>query len=129
MEEQKLNKKVKMDPAVKTKETPQDMEGSLIEELQKWDKDKLIQQVVTMNRQLYSQDNYMNRLKGQMKEMQDYLSNKRVDYLFKVVEITRKSSASEYACFTKDFVENCIEEIQELLTIPEQTDEQEIKKN
>jgi hypothetical protein len=45
--------------------------------------------------------------------------------LFKVVEITSKSNTSEYACFAKDFVEECVAEIQESLTVPQQEDKKE----
>lgn len=51
-----------------------------------------------------------------------------MDYLFRAVEIAGKSSASEYACFSKDFIEECIGEIQESLTIPQEEDRKETSK-
>lgn len=130
MEETKIaSKEVKLEPVVNSQKNDQNVESSLIEELQKWTKDKLVQQVVQMNRQLYNQDNYVNRLRGQIGEMQNYFSNKRMEYLFKVVEIANSYKASDYPCFDKVFVEECLAEIQESLTIPEQTDMEEHKEN
>lgn len=101
---------------------------SLVEELQKWDKDKLIQQVLQMNQQLYNQENFINRLKGQINEMNQFISNKRMEYLFKVVEISGNYKSSGYPCFDRLFVEECLVEIQEALAIPKEEKDNEINK-
>ena len=125
MEEQKVtSKEVKMKPA--TKEISKG--DSLIEELQKWDKDKLIQQVVQMNQQLYNQDNYLKGLRNQIAEMNQFISNKRMEYLFKVVEISNNYKSSDYPCFDRGFVEECLTEIQEALTIPKEEKDNEVNK-
>lgn len=129
MEEQKIGSKgVKMKPVINSQNDTQNVEGSLTEELQKWTKDKLIQQVVQMDRQLYSQNIYVNRLKDQISEMQNYFSNKRMEYLLKIVEITNNYKASGYPCFDKAFVEECLTEIQDVLTVPEEADKNEDSK-
>ena len=115
MEEQKFEcKEVKMTPVVNDKASNQG--DSLIEELQKWDKDKLIQQVIQMNQQLYNQYNYIKTLRNQIVEIHQLISNKRMEYLFKVVETANQSNC-KYD-FDPDFVLSCVSEIQEALTIP-----------
>lgn len=124
MEEQKNSKVVNMKAVTNSSENTQNEEGSLIEELQKWPQEKLIQQIIQMNRQLFNQDNYTNQLKQRIMDLNEVLSNKRMDYLFDVVRISiQERIDSEYPCFAKDFVENCINEIQESLTILEQVEE------
>lgn len=119
MEEQK-SKEVKMNTVANQKKQTSEGETSLIEELKTWPQEKLIQQVVQMNQQLFNQDNYINRMRDQITEMRDFIQNKRIDFLFKVVEISsNENPASEYPCFAKDFVEKCIMELQDALTIPE----------
>ena len=119
MEEQK-SKEVKMNTVANQKKQTGEGETSLIEELKTWPQEKLIQQVVQMNQQLFNQDNYINRMRDQITEMRDFIQNKRIDFLFKVVEISsNEKPASEYPCFAKDFVEKCIAELQDTLTIPE----------
>ena len=54
----------------------------------------------------------------------------RLDYLFKVVEITGNyRDSSDYPCFASDFVEDCIKEIQDTMTIPEETEQSDSKGN
>lgn len=131
MEEKKItSKEVKMQPIVTSQKNANNIaNGSLVEELQKWSKEKLIEQVIQMDRHLYNQDNYITGLKNQLNEVKQYFSNKRMDYLFKVIEISAKNTVSEYARFTKDFVEECIAEIQEAMTIPQEEQTKENKEN
>jgi hypothetical protein len=51
-----------------------------------------------------------------------------MEYLFKVVEIANNYRASDYPCFDSVFVEECLKEIQEALTIPEQKEEENKEK-
>ena len=92
---------------------------------QKLSYEELNQACAEMSQQIQQQNKYIQQLHKQMQEMNFMLQNKRMDYLFRVVEIANRSNVSEYACFTKDFVENCIAEIQESLTIPQQEEEKE----
>lgn len=128
MEEQKIvSKEVKMEPAQK-QDKAQGNNGSIQEELQEWSKEQLIQQIIKMNQQLYNQDSYIRGLRKQLGDAEQFFSNKKMDYLFKVVEISSNYKwASEYPCFAKGFVEDCIAEIQEALSIPEQEKGEENK--
>lgn len=92
---------------------------------QKLSYEELNQACAEMSQQIQQQNKYIQQLHKQMQEMNFMLQNKRMDYLFRVVEIANRSNVSEYACFAKDFVENCITEIQESLTIPKQEEEKE----
>ena len=92
---------------------------------QKLSYEELNQACAEMSQQIQQQNKYIQQLHKQMQEMNFMLQNKRMDYLFRVVEIANRSNVSEYACFAKDFVEECIAEIQESLTIPQQEEEKE----
>ena len=95
------------------------------EQPQKLSYEQLNQACAEMSQQIQQQNKYIQQMHKQMQEMNFMLQNKRMDYLFRVVEIVNRSNVSEYACFAKDFVENCIAEIQESLTIPQQEEEKE----
>lgn len=95
------------------------------EQSQKLSYEELNQACAELSQQVQQQNKYIQQMHKQMQEMSFMLQNKRMDYLFKVVEIANRSNISEYACFAKDFVENCIAEIQESLTIPQQEEEKE----
>ena len=95
------------------------------EQSQRLSYEELNQACAELSQQVQQQNKYIQQLHKQMQEMSFMLQNKRMDYLFRVVEIANKSNVSEYACFAKDFVENCIAEIQESLTIPQQEEEKE----
>lgn len=65
-------------------------------------------------------------LKSQLKGASEALRTfSRLDYLFKVVECTG-SNRNNSVTFANDFVEKCIEEIQTIMTLPEEIEE---KKN
>ena len=115
MEEQKIvSKEVKMNVA-KT--------GNR-EKQQKLSYDELNQACMEMSQQLQNQNKYIQQLRQQMQQMDFALQTKRMDYLFKVVEISNNYRSSDYPCFARDFVENCLAEIQEALTIPAQEKEE-----
>lgn len=96
MEEQK-SKVVEMKPQTKEAEKPQKMSYEQLEQI--------AHQLSEQARQLYGQLQKAN------------LSNmfKRLDYLFKVVENGHM--------FKQDFLEKCIAEIEELMTVPEEVEE------
>ncbi|HZJ99122.1 MAG TPA: hypothetical protein VFC79_03905, partial [Tissierellaceae bacterium] len=98
MEEQK-GKVVEMTPQAKGTEQPQKMSYEQLEQV--------AHQLSEQARQLYGQLQKSN------------LSNmfKRLDYLFKVVENGHM--------FKQDFFERCIAEIEEIMTVPEETDKEE----
>ena len=45
------------------------------------------------------------------KELEQFVMNKRLDYLFKVLECSKE--------FSSDFIENCTSEIEEAMTVPQ----------
>ena len=98
MEEQKT-KIVEMQPATKETEKPEKMSYEQLE--------NIAHQLSEQARQLYSQLQQSN------------MTNmfKRLDYLFKVVENGHM--------FKQDFLEKCIAEIEELMTVPEEVEKEE----
>ena len=97
MEEQK-KKVVKMQPATKD-ERPEKLSYEQLE--------NVAHQLSEQAKQIY------------MKLQSANMSNmfKRLDYLFKVVENGHM--------FKQDFLEKCIAEIEEIMTVPEETDKEE----
>ena len=97
MEEQK-KKVVKMQPATKD-ERPEKLSYEQLE--------NVAHQLSEQAKQLY--------MKLQAANMSNMF--KRLDYLFKVVENGHM--------FKQDFLEKCIAEIEEIMTVPEETDKEE----
>jgi len=110
MEKQIGSKEVKMQ-AVKNEEQPQ-----------KLSYEQLNQACAEMSQQIQQQNKFIQQLYKQLQENSFMLQNKRMDYLFKVVELASKS---ERYHFNADFVYECIGEIENSLTIPEKGDEAE----
>ena len=98
MEEQKT-KIVEMQPATKETEKPEKMSYEQLE--------NIAHQLSEQARKLYSQLQQSN------------VTNmfKRLDYLFKVVENGHM--------FKQDFLEKCIAEIEEIMTVPEEPENSE----
>ena len=98
MEEQKT-KIVEMQPVTKETERPEKMSYEQLEQI--------AHQLSEQARKLYSQLQQSN------------MTNmfKRLDYLFKVVENGHM--------FKQDFLEKCITEIEELMTVPEEVEKEE----
>jgi SAM-dependent MidA family methyltransferase len=90
MEEQKKNKVVNMD----TKQAGKKLSYEQLNDA--------CNQLLQQNRQLAIQN----------KQLEQFAMNKRLDYLFKVIEFSKE--------FTSDFVGNCASEIEEALTIPQE---------
>ena len=97
MEEQK-KKVVKMQPATKD-ERPEKLSYEQLE--------NVAHQLSEQTKQLY--------MKLQAANMSNMF--KRLDYLFKVVENGHM--------FKQDFLEKCVAEIEEIMTVPEETDKEE----
>lgn len=102
MEEQKL-KVVDMQPTSKETERPEKMSYEQLE--------NVAHQLSEQSRQLY--------MKLQAANMNNMF--KRLDYLFKVVENGHM--------FNSDFLNKCLEEIEELMTVPEDTEEADTSDN
>ena len=98
MEEQK-KKVVKMQPAIKEERPEKKLSYSELE--------NVAHQLSEQTKQLY--------MKLQAANMSNMF--KRLDYLFKVVENGHM--------FKQDFLEKCIAEIEEIMTVPEETDKEE----
>ena len=62
--------------------------------------------------QLWQQN---RQLVARTKELEQFALNKRLDYLFRIVENSKM--------FSDDFIENCINEIEEAMTIPNGTED------
>lgn len=62
--------------------------------------------------QLWQQN---KQLAGRNRELESFVMNKRLDYLFRVLEFSGK--------FSSDFVGNCAAEIEEAMTIPQEKEE------
>lgn len=85
---------------------------------QKLTYEQLNQACADMSQQLQNQGRYIQQLQKQMQQMDFALQTKRMDYLFKVVELANSDNHKSFI-FADEFVEDCIKEIQESLTIPE----------
>ena len=98
MEEQKT-KIVEMQPATKETEKPEKMSYEQLE--------NIAHQLSEQARKLYSQLQQSN------------MTNmfKRLDYLFKVVENNH--------VFKQDFLDKCIKEIEDIMTVPEEVEKEE----
>ena len=101
MEEQK-EKVVKVQPTTKETERPEKMSYEQLE--------NIAHQLSEQAKQLY--------MKLQAANMGNMF--KRLDYLFKVVENGHM--------FKQDFLEKCIAEIEEIMTVPEETEEDDKEK-
>ena len=101
MEEQK-GKVVEMQPTAKGTERPEKMSYEQLE--------NVAHQLSEQAKQLY--------MKLQAANMDNMF--KRLDYLFKVVENGHM--------FKQDFLEKCITEIEEIMTVPEETEEDDKEK-
>ena len=92
---------------------------------QKLSYEELNQACAEMSQQIQQQNKYIQQIHKQMQEMSFMLQNKRIEYLFKVVELSRTEG---YYKFDSDFVTVCLKEIQEYLTIPEQEEKEKTPK-
>ena len=62
--------------------------------------------------QLFQQN---KQLTARLREVEQFLGNKRMDYLFKVIEFS--------TLFHSDFVVNCVDEIEEAMKMPQSEEE------
>lgn len=106
MEEKKIaSKEIKMEPVEKPKEQ------------QRLTYEELNQACAELSQQLQNQNAYIQKMRQQLQQLDMLLQTKRIDYLFKVVELQDN--------FKSDFVVACCDEIQESLTIPQEDEKKE----
>lgn len=70
--------------------------------------------------QLSQQNQFLKQRLQQAEKVLNTFS--RLDYLFRVIECDH-NNRNNSASFTTDFVEMCIKEIQELMTMPEESED------
>ena len=116
MEEQKNSKEVQMEV---TKNLESNKQRVPEEKTEKLSYEELNQACMGLSQQNQQMQKYIQQLHGQMQQMNSALQTKRLDYLFKVVEIDTNASGT----FDKRFVQKCTAEIQASLTIPEEKEE------
>ena len=115
MEENKTSKEIKMSTATAS---PENEKKLSYEELNKV--------CAEMSQQLQQQSKYIQQLHQRMQEVNLMLQTKRMDYLLKAVELSvNYHKDSYYPCFASSFIEKCIAEIQEALTIKEEDKEEQ----
>ena len=115
MEEQKLNsKEIKMQPMANGKQDNQE------EAQEKLPYDKLKE----IADSLWNENRY---LKQQLQNASQTLrSINRLDYLFRVAELSANASAQWQ--FNAEFISKCFEEIEKIMTIPEEEEAKEEEK-
>ena len=118
MEEKNESKSVRM-TAAKAKEALYDKVKE--QAPQKLSYEELNQACAEMSQQLQNQSAHMQKMYKQMQQMEYMLQTRRIDYLFKVLELQ--------ANFHSDFIVKCSEEIEESLTIPEEEQKESEKEN
>ncbi len=111
MEKQIGSKEVKMTPVRNNEQT------------QKLTYEELNQACADMSQQVQQQGKYIQQMHSQLQQMNYALQTKRLDYLFKVIEMYNKGIS--ICNFDSDFVQECISEIQKVLTIPKEKAGQE----
>ena len=90
--------------------------------------DKLEQLCGQLSEQNRQMEEYIKKLHRELGGMNEALQYRRMDYLFKVVELSVSSCKdSDYPCFSGSFVEECISEIQEAMSPKESTVNKEDK--
>lgn len=111
MEEQKIvSKEVKLNPEYSKDST----KGK------KLTYDELNKVCAELSQQNQQMQVYIQKLHQQLHQMNDVIQSKRMDYLFKVVELANVSYEGNRFSFESDFVYKCVEEIQESLSVPVQ---------
>lgn len=89
--------------------------------------EELNQACMDMSQQIQNQNKYIQHLRQENYQLGAVLSNKRLDYLFKVIETSSNLKQSGSICFPEDFIKNCLAEIQASLTAPEEGDKEPSK--
>ena len=112
MEEQKkVGKEVKM--------TPQSAGAMGKEASGKMDYKELNKLCGEMQQQLQYQDAYIEKMHKRMKEMQDLLQYRRMDYLLQIISLSIQNKEAGVS-FNKAFVQSCIDEIEEAFSTREE---------
>lgn len=83
--------------------------------------EKLNEVCIELSKQNRQMEEYIQKCHRQMHQMEGVLQTRRLDYLFKVMELSKCRSVTYN--FSDDFVQKCVQEIEEALTIPEQEED------
>lgn len=81
--------------------------------------EELNQACMELSEQNQQMQQYIQKLHKQMQQMDFALQTKRMDYLFKIIELSVKAEG----WFSSDFVQKCLEEIQDSLTVSQEQEE------
>lgn len=111
MEEKNVGKEVKMQ--------------AVSNHSQKLSYEELNQTCAEMSQQIQQQNKHIQQLYKQIQEMSFLLQNKRLDYLFRIVEFSKTEG---WYKFDRDFVTTCIDEIQSSLTLSHDEEKEETDK-
>lgn len=82
---------------------------------------KICGELSAQNQRLYA---HIQKLNAEINELHQAFQVKRLDYLFKVVELS--NSSRDVTCFNTDFVNSCIDEIEESLSVSEDDESKDI---
>ena len=74
-----------------------------------------------LSQQNQQMQQYIQKLHGEISRMTTALQLKRLDYLFRIVEISNGANAKWE--FDNNFVSSCVAEIQEAMTVPEKSED------
>lgn len=89
---------------------------------QKLSYEELNQVCGELSQQNQQMQQYIQKLHSEINKMSTAFQLRRLDYLFRIVEISNGASARWV--FDNDFVSSCVAEIQEAMTISEQGEEE-----
>lgn len=93
---------------------------SNVEQSKKLSYDELNQACMDMSQQIQNQNKYIQHLRQDNYQLSALVTNKRLDYLFKVIDIVNTWKSPEYPCFEDTFIKECLSEIQASLTTPKE---------
>lgn len=89
--------------------------------------EKLNQACMDMSQQIQNQNKYIQQLRQENYQLGAIVSNKRLEYLFKAVEISSSLAQTGSVCFSEDFIKECITEIQVSLIAPKEEEKEASK--
>ena len=113
MEKEIGSKEVKMRPKNGTE--------SNAEQPKKLSYDELNQACMDMSQQIQNLNKYIQHLRQDNYQLSALVTNKRLDYLFKVIDIVNTWKSPDLnPCFEGTFIKECLSEIQASLTTPKE---------
>lgn len=125
MEEKKnVSKEVKMQPVINSEGKSSGTATNNQEQPKAYSYEELKQICNQQQGQIKQMGDYIQKLHQQIGQMTFTLQSRRMDYLFKIIEIF-----AEHELFDSRFVNNCITEIQEAMTLQEEPQEKDKKED